>query len=204
MTPIRCVGGFFLMVSSALVWAEDQATTDTFRKLLAAEWEYTLREAPTFASHLGDKRYNDRWPDVSLAAIDRRHGHQQDVLAQLDKIDPQQLSPADRLNYQLYRKELELCQVKSERLTGIKRHGLEWRRSNYSEVHHVSGAHGRYGPERCRTWTPSGNGNSWMRMSRSKPCRSLSNCSRRRIFGTSMYQRTQSSRHSRTYQPEIW
>ena len=75
--------------------AEDAAVTKRFHDLLAEEWEYRLRESPTFASHLGDKRYNDRWPDVSLAAIARRHEHQKEVLAQLDTIDREQLPPAD-------------------------------------------------------------------------------------------------------------
>jgi uncharacterized protein (DUF885 family) len=87
------------------LWAEDAATTKAFRDLLSAEWEFTLRESPTFASHLGDKRYNDRWPDVNLAAIARRHEHENNVLAQLDQIDRRQLSPADQLNYQLFRKK---------------------------------------------------------------------------------------------------
>lgn len=86
--------------------AEDEAVTRSFRELLAAEWEYTLREAPTFASHLGDKRYNDRWPDVGLAAIDRRHQHQVELLARLATIDPAKLPLADQLNYQLFRKEV--------------------------------------------------------------------------------------------------
>src|SRR5690348_5431341 len=84
--------------------ADDVAVTKRFQDLLASEWEYGLRESPTFASHLGDKRYNDRWPDVSLAAIERRHEHQKHVLAQLDRIDAAQLPAADRLNYQLFRK----------------------------------------------------------------------------------------------------
>ena len=42
----------------------------SFRKLLADEWEYTLREAPTFASHLGDKRYNV--DSAYTAAVKRR------------------------------------------------------------------------------------------------------------------------------------
>jgi len=87
--------------------AEDEAAARDFRELLAEEWEYTLREAPTFASHLGDKRYNDRWPDVSLAAIERRRSHQQDVLARLNALQPEQLPPLDRLNYLLFRKDLE-------------------------------------------------------------------------------------------------
>jgi uncharacterized protein (DUF885 family) len=87
--------------------ADQSALVQQLNDLYAAEWETTLREAPTFASHLGDLRYNDRWTDVSLEAIARRHGHQKDVLARLQAIDPGQLPAADRLNYLLYRHQLE-------------------------------------------------------------------------------------------------
>jgi prolyl oligopeptidase len=92
--------------ASSFAKAEDAAVTKQFQDLLADEWEYTLRESPTFASHLGDKRYNDRWPDVSLAAIERRHQHRQETLAKLEKIDKQQLSTADQLNYELFCKDV--------------------------------------------------------------------------------------------------
>lgn len=107
MPPLRVLLGILLLgLTARNLDAEDEAVTRGFRDLLATEWEYTLREAPTFASHLGDKRYNDRWPDVSLAAIERRHQHQKDVLAKLAAIDPLKLSPADRLNYLLFQKEI--------------------------------------------------------------------------------------------------
>jgi prolyl oligopeptidase len=86
--------------------AQDAAVTKQFQDLLAEEWEFTLREAPTFASHLGDPRFNDRWPDVSLTAIEQRHQHRQETLARLEKIDKQQLSAADQLNYQLFRRDI--------------------------------------------------------------------------------------------------
>src|SRR3954469_5250553 len=95
-----------LLLTAAPLCAQDAAVGKRFNDLLAREWDYRLRESPTFASYLGDKRYNDRWPDISLMAIGQRHEHQKDVLAQLDKIDGQQLSPADRLNWQLFRKEI--------------------------------------------------------------------------------------------------
>src|SRR5216110_967856 len=82
--------------------AEDAAVTKRLQDLLASEWEYGLRESPTFASHLGDKRYNDRWPDMSLAAINRRHEHRKETLVALAKIEKEKLSPADQLNYQLF------------------------------------------------------------------------------------------------------
>src|SRR5258706_446271 len=90
-----------MSIAVALAHAEDPAVTKHFHDLLSSEWEYTLRESPTFASHLGDKRYNDRWPDVSEAAIARRHEHHRDILVRLDKIDRTKLSEADQLNYLL-------------------------------------------------------------------------------------------------------
>jgi uncharacterized protein (DUF885 family) len=123
--PVTCL----LLAAASLVRAEDPATTKRFRDLLATEWEYTLREEPTFASQLGDKRYNDRWPDMSLAAIARRQGHRKDVLAQLETIDSRQLSPADRLNYQLFRKEvaesLELVPFRTHLMPLDQRSGIQ-------------------------------------------------------------------------------
>ena len=42
--------------------------------LLAEQWQYNLKNAPEFATTLGDLRYNDRWTDASLAhqAADHR------------------------------------------------------------------------------------------------------------------------------------
>ena len=104
---VSVLAGLMAISLSIPAAAEDAALTKQFRELLDAEWQHTLRESPTFASHLGDKRYNDRWPEVSLNAIDRRHEHQKDVLAKLGTIDPASLPPADRLNYVLFRKEIE-------------------------------------------------------------------------------------------------
>jgi uncharacterized protein (DUF885 family) len=106
MRLVCCLATPIVFFSCLILSAEDAALKARFGAILDEEWQHTLRESPTFASHLGDKRYNDRWPDMSLAAIERRHQHQKDVLAELDRIDPAQLSSADRLNYQLFRKEV--------------------------------------------------------------------------------------------------
>ena len=74
--------------------------------LFDAEWEYNLKESPTFASYLGDKRYNDQWGDRSLAAIERRSKHRLETLAALKKINRDELSAFDRLNYDLFAKDL--------------------------------------------------------------------------------------------------
>jgi len=106
---MRSVFYWFILLTavvSPIARAEDAAVTKQFQDLLAQEWEFTLREAPTFASHLGDPRFNDRWPDVSLMAIERRHQHRQETLGRLEKIDKQQLSAADQLNHQLFRRDI--------------------------------------------------------------------------------------------------
>jgi uncharacterized protein (DUF885 family) len=105
MRRLICLMGALLIVTPVAT-AEDGVVTKQFQDLLASEWEYGLKESPTFASHLGDKRYNDRWPDVSLSAIERRHQHRQETLAALAKIDRSKLSPADQLNYDLFRKDV--------------------------------------------------------------------------------------------------
>ncbi len=95
---------------SAVVFAQRSNTNEPTKQLYAlfdSEWEYNLKESPTFASYLGDKRYNDKWSDLSLAAIERRNQHTKDALEQLKKIDRAQLSVADQLNYDLFKKDLE-------------------------------------------------------------------------------------------------
>jgi uncharacterized protein (DUF885 family) len=85
--------------------------------LLDEEWEYAMREYPTTASSLGDRRYNDRWPDVSLAAVERRHRHGAEVLERLKSINRARLTPADQLNYDLFRKDYE---------TSVEGHKFRW------------------------------------------------------------------------------
>ncbi len=81
--------------------------TRSLHELFDSEWERTMRENPTFASSLGDRRYNERWEDASLAAIARRHQSDRDVLARLAAIDRGQLSTQDQLNYDLFKKDYE-------------------------------------------------------------------------------------------------
>lgn len=76
--------------------------------LFDAEWEHAMQTDPTEASYLGDRRYNDRWPDISLTAIDQEHRHELEVSARLLAINRSKLSSADQLNYDLYRWRLEM------------------------------------------------------------------------------------------------
>jgi uncharacterized protein (DUF885 family) len=83
------------------------AQTRALEKLFDEEWEWTMRENPTFASNLGDRRYNDRWEDASLENIERQRQHQLETFKRLQSIQRAQLAPADQLNYDLFKKDLD-------------------------------------------------------------------------------------------------
>jgi uncharacterized protein (DUF885 family) len=83
-------------------------TTKALHALFDAEWEYTMEQFPTYASTLGDRRWNDRWDDDSMEAIRKRREHTGETLARLNGIDRAKLSTADQLNYDLFKKELEM------------------------------------------------------------------------------------------------
>jgi uncharacterized protein (DUF885 family) len=76
-------------------------------QLFADEWERGLVESPENASANGDSRFNDRWTDMSLAAIARRQDEDRAALAKLHAIDRAQLSAADQLNYDTFEWQLE-------------------------------------------------------------------------------------------------
>ena len=107
-TQLAVLGLFFGLTGVLAGPAQAQSPESTrLHKLFADEWEYTLREQPTFASYQGDTRYNDRWPDLSLSAIEQRQAHRLEVVQQINAIDVTTLAAADKLNYRLFRHQLE-------------------------------------------------------------------------------------------------
>ena len=80
---------------------------DTLRALFDREWEWELAQDPLWASYLGDRRWNDRWPDVSITALAARQAHRQAVLKELTTVPRDSLSEPDRLNYDIFRYQYE-------------------------------------------------------------------------------------------------
>ena len=94
----------------AVSWAQDSRAEDAAKALhilFATDWDYQMEQHPTWASGLGDRRWNDRWSDSSLDAIFKEHAHALEILDQLTKIDRSILSPADQLNYDLFKRDYE-------------------------------------------------------------------------------------------------
>ncbi|MCH8894779.1 MAG: DUF885 domain-containing protein [Proteobacteria bacterium] len=88
--------------------------TSELHQLFEESWERTLRENPTFASSLGDLRYNRQWPDRSLGAIAVSHVEDRRNLARLMRIDRSALGDTDQVNYDLFMRQVQ-DQVKAYR-----------------------------------------------------------------------------------------
>jgi uncharacterized protein (DUF885 family) len=80
----------------------------TLHALFEREWEWELSQDPLFASTIGDRRWNDRWPDISPQAQAARQAHREGVLKELADVPRDRLSPADRINYDIFRRRSAL------------------------------------------------------------------------------------------------
>jgi uncharacterized protein (DUF885 family) len=106
MTRISISRAFALALAAAPMIAAHAAAQgapgERLRGLFADEWEWELRENPQLATSVGDRRYNDRLGDASLAAQNRRLAENRAFLARLRAIPRDSLSPADRVNYDIF------------------------------------------------------------------------------------------------------
>ncbi|WP_394825815.1 DUF885 domain-containing protein [Pendulispora albinea] len=75
------------------------------RALLEREWDYELEHTPTYASVIGDRRWNDRWEDLSLSAIDAIDRHDRAVLSELATIDRALLPAEEQIDYDLFTRD---------------------------------------------------------------------------------------------------
>ena len=70
-------------------------------RLLADQWEYTLRTQPELATQVGDNRYNDRLSDFSDKAIADDLEHTRQALARFEAIDISGFPEQEKLNHAL-------------------------------------------------------------------------------------------------------
>ena len=105
--PICVIGLCLLCAPLEAQEAGSNLAAKALHDLFASEWDYWMEQYPTWASSLGDRRWNDRWEDRSLDAIGKRQNHNIEILAKLGTIDREALTPPDRLNYDLFLKDYE-------------------------------------------------------------------------------------------------
>lgn len=83
------------------------ADTARLHDLFRINWEYQMTEFPEFATAVGYPGQNARWTDNSLDAVARRKRELAEPLAVVKSIRRERLSAADRLNYDLFKRDLE-------------------------------------------------------------------------------------------------
>src|SRR5688572_27774469 len=103
MKHLLVVIALFLLPGIAAAQSEDAKLV----ALLDEEWEWLLREFPTLATDIGDRRYDDRMIDLSLEALERRKAHARELVGKVKAIDRAKLSADNRLNYDLFLREAE-------------------------------------------------------------------------------------------------
>jgi len=86
---------------------EPMTAADALRSICDDAWEATLRENPTYATYLGDFRYNDKLSDLSEAGRKRRHDLNEGFLARLKALDAAALVEGDRVTADILTLQLE-------------------------------------------------------------------------------------------------
>ena len=77
-------------------------------QLFQVDWDYAMTEFPESATWNGFPGQNYRWTDYSLAAIERRKAELQRPWKVIESMDRTKLNDAERLNYDLFRRNLQL------------------------------------------------------------------------------------------------
>ena len=80
----------------------DTGVTQSLHELFDRDWEYQMAHDPVTASELGDRRWNDKWQDLTLAAVHDSYQHAHQNLDQLHAIDRARLSPEDQVSYDVF------------------------------------------------------------------------------------------------------
>ena len=82
-------------------------TDPKLRGVVADHWEYMMRWSPTWATTLGDHRYDDKLAPRDAAAIKASQGERDELIARLHGVDAAKLGEVDRVTYQLLRGRLD-------------------------------------------------------------------------------------------------
>jgi uncharacterized protein (DUF885 family) len=78
-----------------------QTRTQSLNAVFTDYWEEYLRHWPENATALGDKRYNDRWSDLSPAETERSLRRNREYVKRLRALDTAELSAQDKLSVDL-------------------------------------------------------------------------------------------------------
>ncbi len=98
-----------LWLSAPVLWASasDEASA-ALHELFAEEWETRLREDPLTATSVGRHEYDHLLPSQTLEDLQRRNASDRRFLERLRAIDREALADPDRINYDIFARQLTL------------------------------------------------------------------------------------------------
>ena len=99
-------------VEAVIADAGKSSDAERLHRLFQIRTDYVMQEFPEYATYVGIRGQNGRWTDLAPDAIARRKAALELPAKALASINRAALSPADRLNYDLFRRQVE------ERLEG--------------------------------------------------------------------------------------
>jgi len=106
-----------------------EARRAELNRLLADQWEYSLRTQPELATQVGDDRYNDRLSDFSDKAIADDLEHTRQALARFEAVDVNGFPEQEKLNHSLMLRSLR------ESLDGAQFKNWEMPATQFGGIH---------------------------------------------------------------------
>lgn len=76
-------------------------------ELVEEYWQWLMKENPTWATYLGDFRYNDKLPDISIKMRDQAMAALREFKRRLARIDHVGLNEEDRITHDIFRQTID-------------------------------------------------------------------------------------------------
>jgi uncharacterized protein (DUF885 family) len=103
----RQTGQDFSQRFTALATATAPSDSAKLHRLFDLDWEYSNVSYPEGATYVGYPGQNDRWTDLSVAAINRRRAAVNSELKVVGSIDRARLSAPDQLSYDIFKRGVQ-------------------------------------------------------------------------------------------------
>ena len=85
------------------------SAAEALHALFDEEWEWRLEQSPRMATNVGRHEWNDRLASITPEDLTRRAEARQGFLDRLREIDRSSLETADRINYDMFERQLQLA-----------------------------------------------------------------------------------------------
>ena len=101
------LAALIMLTASCTVERVGRSQSALLYELFDEAWAFQLEENPLQASSVGDEEANDRLPSNTLEDLERRDAYWRAALERVDAIDREQLRNQDRINYDMFRAQLQ-------------------------------------------------------------------------------------------------